>query len=82
MKKEERKQLHSKTLKELQDLQQSLHEEFVRCTLQLKAGKLEKPHQIYILRKDIARVKTILGEKSLLEAQTVAQETEAEEKTK
>lgn len=49
-----------------EELKQKLHtlkEELFKLNIQRKMGRVEKPHMIGNLRKDIARIKTILKEK-------------------
>lgn len=42
-----------------------LSEEFIKLNYQKRVGALEKPHRFREIRKDIARIKTILRENEL-----------------
>jgi len=42
---------------------EALRQEVFQLTYQAKSGNVEKPHKIKDVRRDIARCKTILGEK-------------------
>ena len=43
----------------------SLYEETTKLNYQKRIGTLDKPHQFMRIRKDIARIKTILREQEL-----------------
>ena len=43
----------------------SLYQELLKLNYQKRIGGLDKPHQYRVIRKDIARVKTILRENEL-----------------
>jgi large subunit ribosomal protein L29 len=45
----------------LNELQKQLYE--LRC--EIKLGRLEKPHQINLIKKDIARINTIIKERTM-----------------
>ena len=49
---------------ELQGREQELHDQLFRLRVQKSMGQLEAPAKVRILRKDLARIKTILREKS------------------
>jgi large subunit ribosomal protein L29 len=49
---------------ELKSKQTSLYQELFKINQQRYSGRVEKPHSFKQIRKDIARIKTILTEKS------------------
>jgi len=49
---------------ELNDKLDGLHKELYELTFQKHSGKVDKPHRFRQLKRDIARIKTILGEKN------------------
>lgn len=52
------------TPKELSSRTQELREEIFHLRLQQQAGQLEKPHLLRASRREIARLQTVLTEKS------------------
>ncbi len=52
------------TVDELQDKLLQLKKEQFNLRFQAASGQLEKTHQVQIVKRDIARVKTILGQKA------------------
>ena len=60
--------LRNMTEGELVSKQLSLKEELMNLRFQAKMGKLEKPSRICQIRKDIARILTILKEASYAKA--------------
>ena len=52
------------TAKELVSKTQELRQEIFHFRLQQQAGQLEKPHLIRALRREIARLQTVLTEKT------------------
>ncbi len=52
------------TPKELVSKTQELRQEIFHFRLQQQAGQLEKPHLIRALRREIARLQTVLTEKT------------------
>lgn len=57
-------ELKDKSVEELNaDLLNLLREQF-NLRMQLSTGQLEKPHSIKQVRRDIARVKTVLNQKA------------------
>jgi len=42
-----------------------LHDELLKLNYQKRVGNLEKPHRFKAIRKDIARIKTVLREQEL-----------------
>jgi large subunit ribosomal protein L29 len=61
MKIQEIKQL---ALRELQEKSAVLEEELFNLRFQAKMGQLSNPVRLRIVRRDIARVKTLLGDKA------------------
>lgn len=59
----EAKDLRKKTEKELQELLFDLRKKLVDLRFQKIQGKLKNPHQIKFIRKDIARILTVLNER-------------------
>jgi len=57
------KDLREKSLPELEDLLRDTSKELVDLRLRKETGQLEKPHMIKSLRKEIARLETLLDEK-------------------
>jgi len=56
-------ELRQKTVQELLKLEQELHRESFNLHMQKATGQLNKPDQIKKVRKNIARIYTIIGEK-------------------
>jgi len=57
-------ELRDSTLEDLQDKERDLAEQLFALRLQKVTGQLEKPHRVRQVRKDLARVLTVLREKS------------------
>jgi large subunit ribosomal protein L29 len=51
------------TLKELETRKREMRQEIFNLRIQQQAGQLEKPHMLRSLRRDVARVDTVLTEK-------------------
>lgn len=64
------KEVREKSLAELNTLVHDLREESFRLKMQQGTGQLEKSHRLGEVKRDIARVLTILGEKSRQAAQS------------
>ncbi len=58
------KELRSKNLNDLRLQEGELREELFKLNLQKSVGQLEKTHRLRELKRGIARVKTVLSEKS------------------
>lgn len=58
-------ELRSKTEGELKDLLIELHRERFNLKMQKATGQLSKPDQLRSISRDIARVNTVLTEKSV-----------------
>jgi large subunit ribosomal protein L29 len=57
-------ELRDQTLADLQDKERDLAEQLFALRLQKVTGQLEKPHRVQQVRRDLARVLTVLREKS------------------
>lgn len=57
-------EVREKTIEELRALESDLKEELFRLQMQSGTGQLEKTHRLKEVKKDIARVLTILKEKT------------------
>jgi len=55
------KELLNLSKEELLQKEKALKEEIFKLNLQRYAGRVEKPHMFTILKKDIARIKTLLN---------------------
>lgn len=60
--------LRNKKLEELQSLLLDLHREKFNLRMQNSAGQLSKHTQLRAVRRDIARIKTILNERTVVDA--------------
>ncbi len=58
------KDLRNLTDEELKGKEKSLFQELFKLNQQRYAGRVEKPHLFKQIRKDIARIKTILNERA------------------
>ncbi|MBW8875798.1 MAG: 50S ribosomal protein L29 [Acidobacteria bacterium] len=56
-------QMREQTTEELQDKERDLAEQLFALRLQKVTGQLEKPHRVRQVRKDLARVLTLLRER-------------------
>jgi large subunit ribosomal protein L29 len=56
-------QMRDQTIEELQDRERELSEQLFALRLQKVTGQLEKPARVRQVRKDLARVLTILHER-------------------
>lgn len=52
------------TAKELLSRKRELREEFFHLRVQQQSGQLEKPHLLRALRRNIAKIETVLTEKT------------------
>ena len=57
------KEIRELSVKELGDRKHELKDEIFRMRLQQQGGQLEKPSQFPTLRREIARIETVLTEK-------------------
>ena len=58
------KEIREKSATDLVDAKNSAKQEIFNLRLQQKSGQIENPARLRTLRKDIARIETILGELS------------------
>jgi large subunit ribosomal protein L29 len=56
-------QLRELGLEELREKEKKLQEELFKLNQKRFEGKVDKPHMFKLLRKDIARIKTVINEK-------------------
>ena len=56
-------QLRDSTVEELKDKETELSEQLFALRLQKVTGQLEKPHRVPEVRRDLARLLTVLREK-------------------
>ncbi len=56
-------ELRDKTVEELRDKETDLRKELFNLRFQTATGELENPRRIRVVRKDIARVLTVITEK-------------------
>ena len=57
------KELREKSIEELRNSQTDLKEQLFKLRFQKAAGQIENPVKIRLVRKDIARVQTILAQR-------------------
>lgn len=57
------KELRSLSEDELHSKEKALKDELFKLNAERYAGRVEKPHRFSLLRRDIARIKTLLNEK-------------------
>ena len=57
-------ELKELTLEELMSREEELTEELARLRIQLSIKRLDNPLQVRVVRRDLARVKTIIAEKA------------------
>jgi len=57
------KDLRALSKEELAQKQSNLTEELAKLNQQRYTGRVEKPHMFSLIRKDIAKIKTILNDK-------------------
>ena len=67
--------MKAREIRELTDTERSekvadLNREYFNLRLQLATGKIENPSRLKFLRRDIARLKTVIGETSSNEPQS------------
>jgi len=63
------KEIRELSLEELQNHKRELRETAFHLRLQKKIGQLEKPSQIRSVRREIARIETVLSERGSQTAQ-------------
>ena len=52
------------TVKELESRKREIRQESFNLRIQQQAGQLEKPHMLRSLRRDAARIETVIAQKS------------------
>lgn len=57
------KEIREMTIEELQTRRRDLRQESFHLRLQQQAGQLEKPSQIREIRREVARIETVLTQK-------------------
>jgi len=57
------KQLRELSIEELKEKEKKLRQELFKLNQSRFSGKVDKPHMFKLLRKDIARIQTVLVEK-------------------
>lgn len=57
------KELRNLSREELIQKEKSLKEELFKLNIQRYTGSVEKPHMFSLVKRDIARIRTILNEK-------------------
>ncbi len=60
-KKEKAKELVNLSRQELLDKEKSLKEELFKLNLARYSGRVEKPHMFSLVKRDIARIQTLLS---------------------
>ena len=58
------KELNNLSREELLGKRKTLREELFKLTLARHSGRVEKPHLFKIVRKDIARIETLLSQEA------------------
>ncbi len=69
------KELRGLGEEELTQKQKGLKKELFDLYHQRKMGRVEKPHRFQLLKKDIARMMTVIKEKDLEKKETVVKKT-------
>lgn len=57
------KELRGLSAEELLQKEKALKEEMFKLNMQRYSGRVEKPHMFSLIKKDIARIQTILSER-------------------
>jgi len=60
-------ELRELTIEELIHREEELTEELARLSIQLSIKRLDNPLQVKVVRRDLARVKTIIAERNAAE---------------
>lgn len=58
------KEIRELSIPELQTRKRELRQEAFHLRLQQQSGQLEKPSQIRLIRREVARLETVLSEKT------------------
>jgi large subunit ribosomal protein L29 len=59
------RQLRDKSVQELQEQESTLREQIFKLRFQTATGQAENPQRVAMVRKELARVLTVLREKSV-----------------
>jgi large subunit ribosomal protein L29 len=59
------RQLRDKSVQELQEQESTLREQIFKLRFQQATGQAENPQRVALVRKELARVLTVLREKSV-----------------
>jgi large subunit ribosomal protein L29 len=59
------RQLRDKSVQELQEQESTLREQIFKLRFQTATGQAENPQRVALVRKELARVLTVLREKSV-----------------
>ncbi len=59
------KEIRDMTLQELQTRRRDIKQEQFHLRMQQQAGQMEKPSQLRSLRRDVARIETLLSQRRL-----------------
>ena len=62
------KELRNLAKEELLQKEKTLKEELFKLNMQRYGGRVDKPHMFSLLKRDIARINTILNEKAQINA--------------
>lgn len=62
------RQLRDKSVQELQEQESTLREQIFKLRFQTATGQAENPQRVAMVRKELARVLTVLREKSVADA--------------
>lgn len=57
------KDIRNETIGELKEKESTLHKELYELKMHANSGRIEKPHRIKEVRRDIARLLSVLKEK-------------------
>lgn len=61
-------EFRGKSKEELEQKEKSLKEELFKLNMQRYSGRVDKPHMFLLIKKDIARIQTVLRENPLAAA--------------
>ncbi len=66
MKRKEIKELHTKTIEELNTLLKETRDLFLKMRLDLTRNRVKNTRGIFLMRKDMARILTIINQKEVM----------------
>jgi large subunit ribosomal protein L29 len=66
------KEIRDLTLQELQTRRRDIKQEQFHLRMQQQAGQMEKPSQLRSLRRDVARIESVLSQRRLAAAKPAA----------